>query len=353
MAHYHEISSMIEGDPGGHKTYSGDQFSVTGAQPESDVYAFAPFFSLNQILPPLSPYSVVLPFDFVDQMYERIWVSPNIYDAGFIVEEKQTDIEVWNAYRKEQKTISAVVGVNTSGTLLDISPPIDLEPTEAGVYTLTVYQAGPATQNTIFTFTVGGDDYDLKVIGVRVVPFLPEPEWGSTVKFGMRFENVVLESEYLAEQRRPLADDAIRSAVLDVTIEGHHSEEVINNLLYGHDKVMGIPVYHEPIYVNSITQGVSSITASNDITAHWHMLNYAQFAVIVDHSRLLGEIKSVTDVTPPNITFGNDIIEDYPNANLVRCYPIFLALIKGMRVTSETDQHVVIAVEFEELTSGG
>lgn len=116
-------------------------------------------------------------FAFLD-WYNRIHVEPLNLDMGNILSEAERTISLWNAYFVARTLVSVTPSADSGLTLeLPAEPPIQLAPLEQMLVTLQVSTEGPATIDAHYIFEFDVDEFDLHVVGVRIVAWPWEVNW--------------------------------------------------------------------------------------------------------------------------------------------------------------------------------
>ena len=287
-----------------------------------------------------------------DCLFHRFWFTPVEVDAGFIVETVEYTVSMWNAYFDQTITVTNIVGSATTGTLLEYdATPFVINKFWEKTATLTVYAIGPPTQSTTYTFTIGGEDYVLEITGIRVNMIQLLPQWGARPKFEMVFETALVNNRRFAEQRRPLRPKAFRKSTLRFVGHGQEAQRLKQKIIYGHDKVFGVPILHEQSFLSVDPQGGSTITTTNTLTNFWHLNNQANYIVLIDQSQWLSEIKEIQSVGSTTITLTNDVVDSFdPGQTLV--YPIYLGILETVDSIYETDGVYEANTKFAELVTG-
>jgi len=280
----------------------------------------------------------ILHFSFGDEfLFWRIWYEPATIDAGFIVENKEYEIKVWNAYLDVTASITAVSGVATDGTTISHdSLPISIGKFGDEQLILTVLGEGPPLQSTIYTVTVNSVDYTTEIEGIRVVPVPWEPDWDSKVNIEMHFTTALQRNKYFVEQRRPLRYTPYYKFAFRIIAEGLSAQKMKQTMSYGHDKVFGIPVFTEHAYPASDFNSSTTITTSNDLTNLWNLNNQAEYIVIIDHTTLQAEIKEIDTVNANSIECAVAVSDTF---TWQRCivYPVVMCTAEGTSVNPQSD----------------
>jgi len=287
-----------------------------------------------------------------EQLFHRVWFSPTEIDAGFIVEDVNHTVSIWNANFDQIVTLTDIDVDSADGTTLQFdTPPVVVNKFWEKIGTLTVTEDGPPTQNTTYTFTVSSIEYDLVITGIRVVTLEKSPEWTDGVRFEMVFETALTENRWAYEQRRPLRPDAFRKTTVKYVGQGVDAQRLRQKIMYGHDKVYGVPVFHEPIELASDPQSSSTITSSNTLTYYWHLNNQCNYIVLYDYSTWTAEIKEISSVGSTSIVLVNVVADSFdPLVSIA--YPVYMGTMEQARVVQETHDIMAVSVEYKEFLIG-
>jgi len=298
-------------------------------------------------------HSGVRPHSFGDDnLFFRIWFEPFEIDAGFIVEDVDYTIKVWNAYFDVTKQLTAITEDSPEGTTLTHDPlPITIAKFDDITMTLTVLQEGPPVQSTTYTFTIDGTDYETEITGIRVNPFAYEPDYSQGIRIQMKFETVIERNKYFKEQRRPLRDDALWNVGLKSWVKGLDTQKLKQQIAYGHDKIFGVPIYSEHCYPDQDMNNQTIIQCSNDLSKHWFLNNQAVYVILIQHDILLAEIKEISSVGTNSITLARAVSETFEWQKTV-VYPIVLSTIENVSFDMETDNLMNFTIDFTEYKSG-
>lgn len=282
-------------------------------------------------------------------LYERVWLLTTDIDAGFITETQDYNIVLWNAFQSTSKSITAIVATGATGTTLTYPTLPDIvTQTWTVTYPLQVLKLGPPTQETIYTFTFGGEDLDLEITGIRVLPVEPDPQWDAGIKDVYEYQTSMFSNQRHTEQRRPLTDKPERKLIVKYLLDNNAAHRFSNYIMYGHDKLFAVPFYREKMVPSSIA--TTLITLSSDIQYLWNLNNFASYVFIADHLNEIYEIKEIDsiDTGAGTITLTRSVTETYTDLNNTFVYPAFLGIVASVSFDSETDNVETIDVEFRE-----
>lgn len=290
----------------------------------------------------------------VSHIYERMWLTPASIDAGFIVEDKQYSLYLWNAYRYQTITLNDIIGDAVSGTSIAKGTlPIDLTAWEEKEYILTVLKSGPPVLNGTYTFDADVQDCVLTLVGLRVIPFTYEHNWASKFALSYNFNTLILQSQKLYEQRRQYYSKPRRDLSINVLEVDSLAERLKNDLRYGQDKVFAVPVYSELSNIDEVgsLQGMTTINTKETLTSYWNLNNNTQFVMLLDLLTCEGEVKEIGTVGASSLTFAHTITMDLQAAHTV-AYPCVVCYLDRKRFKAPTASVVEAVLDFKEYIRG-
>ncbi|WP_299311278.1 hypothetical protein [uncultured Halomonas sp.] len=104
----------------------------------------------------------------LDDFYNRIWVTPRLINVGAITGAVSRNIEVWNAYLTEHRTLTDIDQRNSEGiTLLGPDRPVEFAPLQAFIFTAEIGSDGPARIDARFEllFTTPEGEPSFSIVG--------------------------------------------------------------------------------------------------------------------------------------------------------------------------------------------
>lgn len=280
---------------------------------------------------------------------DRIWLRQLEIDAGFVVEDVEYDMEIWNA--KDSAVQCTSVSYDPSATGLSQDHPVvpfTVNPNYITSWTLTVLRDGDPKQDTEITFTIDSGDYLTTVEATRVVNLPFEPNWIKSVRFQMSYDTSMLQTERWHEQRRPLTDRPIRQTTFSVDETSNLAQKFFNTIQRGKDKIMGVPIYLEVFKVLSATAGLSVLNTDGDVDDRWHLNNFCNFIKLVDIVTYDVELKEIDTVGTSSITLVNPLVNTF-DVDRTFVYPIFLGVVQAVRWTNFNYNVHGANVVFEEI----
>lgn len=283
-------------------------------------------------------------------VFGNVFLAPMAFDKGFITEDSEETIEIWNADYENEAVISTITEVNPQGT--DFDMPILPQTIPRGDYeqhTFTVLEAGPAIQDTHFIYTIGAAVYDVTVTGKRIVVFPYEMTWEGGLEFEYKLETVIFRTESFKEQRRNMFE------VPEVSMRAGFLEQLPVKTTFFIDvetfskKVLGIPVYQEIILPVEDLQGLSTINTAESIEYYFYMQNLASLALFTRISDpTINELKEIASVGVNSFSTVVDVINEFP-ANDTAIYPVFVGNIEQKKHKAKSDLVIKTDLAFREL----
>lgn len=145
---------------------------------------------------------------FGGELFERVIVIPRVKALGFVLSATQFPVEVWNAFRNSDQTLTAIVITGSGGVLLadPYGEPLVFPALDSYIYQATMPLFGPAQidQDIVFTFVSGILGTDLRITGSRITVFSVAPDWTAGIKETISYFTDVLSAYSDNEQRRAL-----------------------------------------------------------------------------------------------------------------------------------------------------
>lgn len=294
-------------------------------------------------------YNAVETSGFVETVRGSIYHSLKSI-SSFFSEDKQYELTIWNA--KYAPTVLTTITVdNIDGTDLDpFEYPIGIPEEGYFKYTVTVYAEGPATQNTTYTFTIDGEEYETVITGTRIVSFMFPINWDKNYRFKVEHLTAIQKNNKKREQRRPMYPKMYKSSRVTVTLDSIELEDrLIHWFDFVQNRVVAIPLYQEAMFATlNIETGQTSITVEEDIE-YYTFLSNCKFVLIVNHSEYIGEIKEISSVeeSTNTISFVNTTVYEFDKTQCV-IYPLYVAIVDSITYSPETNSVVNVQIEFEE-----
>ena len=289
-----------------------------------------------------------------ETLFGRTYVDPLEVDPGFITEERDYDIVVWNADLTKVNSITSITVIDQYGTELDYPAlPKDIPRGYDEVLTLTVLLAGPPTQDTTYTIIAGGFTYEVSVSGLRAIALEVDPNWSSRIKIDYAWlTSLALNARYFKEQRRPLTEKPWRNVKAEFHAHGLRGMKFLNSLVYGVNKVFVVPIFSEQLICSTIAAGELLITPSTDYSKFYNLQNNCTHLIFMDRESGATEIKEIDEVLATTITFASSISGTF-NARTTDIYPAVFSTIREVSANTESSEFTAVNIGFEEFKKSG
>ena len=283
----------------------------------------------------------------------KIYMTPQEIDAGFITEDKSYEISIFSLYR-EEKEVSNVNKISFGGADLQHPvTPFNIPANSTIINDLTVYGAGPPFQNSQAVYVLEpsvGYNLTLDISGRRILPFLYEPDF-KDVEEGFSFETIIYKDERAQEQRRTLAADRFRVELsFPVLEEGVMAQKLQNDLVRFGKGVLGVPIFSECLHLVLNPQGSMKIETREDFSYFYLLKNVSDFVLLkslVDDS--ISEIKEISSLDEENqeINVASNVSNSFPPSSCV-CYPVLIAYVDSYEISRPTSNVLNVRFDFKE-----
>lgn len=146
----------------------------------------------------------ILYFAFLD-WYLRIHVEPLRIDLGNVVSEQERSLSLWNAFF-EPRTLNNITSIDDDGILLELPSPLPIEfaPLQQHFFTFQIATEGPPSIDAHFIFDFDVADFDVNVLGIRIVAWVWEINWVSPMLERLQWKTDVQPAYDGGEQRAAL-----------------------------------------------------------------------------------------------------------------------------------------------------
>lgn len=289
----------------------------------------------------------------LESYFERVWVVPSSFDAGFIVEESEVEVLIWNAFRRTAKTLTAISADSGDGTSSDsLSLPLDVGALRDQSHTITVLEDGPASQSTTYSYTVSSEEFDVLVTGTRVEKFPFLPDWANGVEVDLELLTAITASKWtFAEQRLSLMAYPLRVMVCDYLESGDDATGVINYMQGLNDRLVAFPLYVEPMKPASDFSGNSTIELLADPEHYWHLQNLCEYVCLIDTESKEAELKEISGISGTTITLQNACGETLDYTKTV-IFPAILGKLESIEFSNLSPTVLGIKATWKEYHYG-
>jgi len=177
-----------------------------------------------------------------------------------------------------------------------------------------------------------------------------EPDWKEPPEVAYSFATAIQGTPAFLEQRRPLLSTPTRSVACKFVLETENAQRLLNILLSGAPQLCCTPIYSEPIFAGTITQGASAITAETDLTYLWNIQN-CDYLILLDYVTGASEMLQVSSVSGQVINLSAAIVGSWTAAQTV-IYPGIASMIKEVKKLDHSSRIASFGAQFEEITVG-
>lgn len=297
-------------------------------------------------------FSCVKAHDYLyDQILNRIWLSPSRISAGFITEDTVYDILIWNAFRDHVVHVSGVNPSDHPGLLFPVTFPKNILSMQERHWPLTLTETGPFVVDMIFSVVMDDVAYPIHITCIRAILMLLEPDWSDGILFSLTFDTVISTGRTLLEQRRPLIPVPSRELSVSYVAEGLDDQILLNKVCWCHDKMVGVPLYHEPFYVDDVTADSVVLSAVTDISGYFNLNRLARYVLVMNRVTGLYGLFEIESISGSDVTLTMPVGDLYPSGETV-VYPVLFAMIASADFGSLTPVARSARITFKEFEYG-
>jgi len=292
--------------------------------------------------------------DAIETLFGRTYVTPTEIDPGFITEDIEYEIIVWNADNENLSELTSIAVDSADGLSL-VYPTLPKNISRGGdeVLDLTIELEGPPIQNSTYTIVAGGLTYSVTVAGIRAIGLEVNPCWDRKIAVVYSFLTAIgANPRYYKEQRRPLSRYPWRDISVYFDVKNLKAQAFQNSLHYGHDKVFVVPLYNEQITCVTLAVGNTSITPVEDFSEYYNLNNNCTHLIFLDEENDLVEIKEIDTIGATTISFATTIQNTF-DANSTLIYPGVFSVLQSVAQVSETQELQRYKLNFQEFKKNG
>lgn len=279
--------------------------------------------------------------DYFNRILVRIAGSPfgrwAFLPLGNLLSTTLRDVEVWNAFLDTTETLTSISVLGETGvTIIDpFGLPADFLALRSRTYQADISSDGAPTINDFLTFDFGLDTHDNApiglVTGLRLVPFLFEPDWSLGLVEGREYLTDVFSAGTQAEQRRALR--AYPRRYIEYTTKTFTTQEAayLQTLLYGWiAHKYGVLAWYDLMKLTSNANPGDTVINVDDTTQRDLV---AGQIVILRTDPFTYEARVVASFTSTSITFVDQLINAWPAAT-TRAFPTYVGALDPQQPTS-------------------
>lgn len=189
------------------------------------------------------------------QWFERIHVIPRSFDLGLVLGDRQLDVEVWNAYRRNYRLWDIeIVGPGSIDT--GFTPTLEYAAFHSQIFTLTVFGGGTGLIDALlswrFRIRTGAATYvpfttagaDVHITGSNTLLFTPRPNGAHGIVERYGYPSDVIVAWDASEQRVQLRERPRRDLRFTPTlVELAEALEVMAKAYYSGSAAFAVPFW--------------------------------------------------------------------------------------------------------------
>jgi len=206
---------------------------------------------------------------YFDDYYNRIHFTPGNKDFGAITAQTSIDIDVWNAYVRDDVVLTGIGVDSIAGLGVAPAAPQTFAPLQNRSFTLTAELTGSPIIDTAINWTFdNGYLYAFPVSGNRAKEWPLEPNWSQSYKLTYAFTTEILQSRSGKEQRIALRTSPRKAVSYRSMATGPAFDSAKALLWHWQDKVFVLPEL--PRFVTSVSEmAAGSDTIQVDSLPSW------------------------------------------------------------------------------------
>ncbi len=267
--------------------------------------------------------------------FELIHVAPLLIEPGNIVTQIQVPLNVFNAFREDDKSWDSVVIDADGVSLNNPTLPVTLQELNGYDLLLTIDPEGAVNVDGTITFTFDGGSVVLVVTiqfqRLSAFPFIPE----TGVTEELQWRTVIGPANDGTEQRMATLIHPRQFIIMDVEVEEGPEKQRVDNFLHANTgKLVGVPVWWDQ---NRLSQSV----AITDTTINLYSAEYADYRVegtaILWASETDFEIVNVDSITATTLEISSGATKTFA-ADQTIVAPLRVAWLMGsVKTTRQTE----------------
>ncbi len=266
-------------------------------------------------------------FNFLD-FYNRIHISTLVLNLGNVISLQEREISVFNAYFVPQE-LNDITALDDEGLTLTEpeATPFTFAPLQELIYVLSASTNGPPTIDATYTFDFDVRDFELHVVGVRIVAWYWEANWIAPVVTRLGWLTEILPSYDEHEQR--IAKKAYPRMELEFTYDvSEASRRTYENTVYAWGaRIWALPIWPDIHTTEAeLLDGVDVIpVATNGRDFHVDGL-----AILIGANGAFESVE-VESIAADSITIKRPLVSTWPVGT--RLYPARTARMLDGRAT--------------------
>lgn len=197
-----------------------------------------------EILNPSIDFDGIKVSQYKEELYNNIHLINKDNDVGFIAQDTEIDLEVWNSYYTT-KTISDYTVSNNNEIELYTpkSLPINILSNQSEVFTLKIFSDGNSSIDASFNFEFLDQNVSGSVSGLRALLFDFDHNWISSFTENYSFYTAIIKSVANYEQRFTYGEDNVYTCKYFYSLKNEEKQK-LDLILYNNvNKLISLPLY--------------------------------------------------------------------------------------------------------------
>lgn len=280
--------------------------------------------------------------NFIDEVYNQIWVMDKSYNVGYVTQDYKTTVEVWNAYYVPKTLESITFDASQIDIETALSLPYSMRANSSQKFDLTVYAEGSQSINTNFNFVFSDQLVIGNVVGTRAIIFDMPHNWIQNFTESYTCFTDIIKTLDLSEQRFSLGEDPTYNCTYYYSLKNEERQKfdgMVYNLV---DETVNIPLYVYNVYLSSgVLEGETFILV-DDITDNI-IQNNLQLRI---DDRKQTEIVEVLSIVGNRLNLKKPITKAFTSGAVVT--PIILGKITNVEKNGINTHYANYSVTFEK-----
>lgn len=284
--------------------------------------------------------------------FEHVHIIPKSFTLGNILSDLEREFEVYNAYRKTNKTIVTITETGVDGLTITqpSASPLVLRYSNGFVIPVTISLNGPVIANATISYAFdGGEVLSVTFTGTRVIMMTLEPQ--VPIREVVEWRTDILQSSSGREQR-VAARDAPRQVWRYDFIKEDQVMQWLENAVFGWQaNLWGVPVWTD---YTELTADASAAAITLDVTStenrdfRYDPDDGTELALVFRDYRTF-EAVEVSSFTSTQIALRTATVSTWSAGDLV--IPVRLSRIKGLpRFNNFLKYYKQLSASFESVS---
>lgn len=295
----------------------------------------------NQVNKPEVNFNSTKGFKYSDFLYNQIHLISEKYDLGYISEDKKINIEIWNSYFNENKTITDISINNLDNVNVrdefnnQYILPFSISNLKSKNYNINISSEGFVNLLGDISFKVSGVNLksDLKL--TRAILFDFDINYINNITEYYNFYTEILKSKNSTEQRIGYLTNARASYEYFYTLDKKSKRDFDKILYSGFSSFIALPIYSQTINVNNYSDNIIYADITNT------MIQNNQNILIKDSYNK--EILTVDYlINKDTIVLKSKVLNNYSNPVIIPILNTRLELDNvAKRVTNDISEYLI------------